>query len=602
MGLRHNILSLALFATVIISFYEPALATGLEKFIMPGPLAKAHQKYEKDCQQCHDPLDYNKQKKQCLACHKEVAADVSGQTGFHGRNPRVLKQECRYCHGEHRGREAGIVPIDPDVFDHSLADFPLRDSHTRVQCGQCHVAGKKFREAQGKCVVCHKQQEPHMGNLGEECDKCHRETSWRAHVFNHGNTRFLLEGKHSQIRCIACHLNQKWKGLPLDCAGCHRTNDIHGGQFGSDCKKCHSPIPPAQPVQGKTAWYPAGFDHGKTRFPLVGKHAPVGCRQCHDPAKPLAIGSGKPIPVCVECHSGNDVHRGRFGNKCQQCHAPEGWQKQSFDHAKTRFPLKARHRDLPCSKCHTKERPDKDTPLTCAFCHTLDDPHRGVFGGECEKCHSDDRKWQEATFDHEKTKFPLRDKHVQVKCRPCHDLLPREKTSPATCVSCHGKNDPHKGKEGERCDKCHNLKGWRTEVFFDHDLTDFPLIGMHTVPPCEGCHIDPVFKNTPGNCSGCHDKKDPHKKRFGDVCQSCHTPNGWKFWSFDHSSQANFPLEGAHAGLDCLACHILPLAEKKLPRACNDCHSRIDPHRGRFGAFCDRCHVTDSFKKLKMSR
>ena len=39
----------------------------------------------------------------CLDCHKDVAKDVHGKAGFHGR---IREPVCRTCHTEHKGRGA----------------------------------------------------------------------------------------------------------------------------------------------------------------------------------------------------------------------------------------------------------------------------------------------------------------------------------------------------------------------------------------------------------------------------------------------------------------------------------------------------------------
>ena len=50
-------------------------------------------------------------------------------------------------------------------------------------------------------------------------------------------------------------------------------------------------------------------------------------------------------------------------------------------------------------------------------------------------------------------------------------------------------DDVHKGQVGKKCERCHNQSGWTKEVFFDHDLARFPLIGIHAITPCEECHL-----------------------------------------------------------------------------------------------------------------
>ena len=60
------------------------------------------------------------------------------------------------------------------------------------------------------------------------------------------------------------------------------------------------------------------FDHGRTKFPLTGKHVKVACEKCH--TKSLEDTPRQ----CVACHKKDDVHRGRR-NDCAQCHTTNRW-------------------------------------------------------------------------------------------------------------------------------------------------------------------------------------------------------------------------------------------------------------------------------------
>ncbi|RMF31318.1 MAG: hypothetical protein D6759_10300, partial [Chloroflexi bacterium] len=58
-----------------------------------------------------------------------------------------------------------------------------------------------------------------------------------------------------------------------------------------------------------------------------------------------------------------------------------------------------------------------------------------------------------------------------------------------------------------------------------------------------------------------------------------------------------FPLEGAHAKADCMACHTQG-RYKGTPKACAACH--LDPHQGAYGDTCERCHNTVAFRQVQM--
>ncbi len=157
------------------------------------------------------------------------------------------------------------------------------------------------------------------------------------------------------------------------------------------------------------------------------------------------------------------------------------------------------------------------------------------------------------------------------------------------------KDDPHNGRY-KACEGCHTEVTWHS-VAFDHGFTKFPLIGIHASAACEACHTKLDFTGVSDVCGDCHADRDYHKGAFGKVCGTCHNPNGWDRWQFDHDEQTTYPLTGAHHGLECAACHKVAITEHvKLSRACVGCHAKDDKHDGKFGADCSRCHTTESFR------
>src|SRR6185369_12585232 len=95
------------------------------------------------------------------------------------------------------------------------------------------------------------------------------------------------------------------------------------------------------------------------------------------------------------------------------------------------------------------------------------------------------------------------------------------------CASCHRANDVHGGRLGQDCASCHTTAGWRKQVRFDHDFTDFPLVGLHAVVPCEQCHVTRAYKDVPQDCYTCHRADDAHHDSLGRDCAQCHSPSGW---------------------------------------------------------------------------
>jgi hypothetical protein len=145
--------------------------------------------------------------------------------------------------------------------------------------------------------------------------------------------------------------------------------------------------------------------------------------------------------------------------------------------------------------------------------------------------------------------------------------------------------------------------GWTRDVPFDHDITRFPLLGLHATVPCEECHSTPEYRNAPLACTDCHAKDDVHAATLGARCEQCHTPASWRVWRFDHDAQTRFALRGAHEDLACKACHAAPVVgEIDLSTTCGSCHEREDVHRGRFGQDCGRCHTAANFRDALVPR
>src|SRR5690348_14723836 len=63
----------------------PAWGQTLESVLSPGPLAKAHAKWENNCRACHVPFERQAQDRLCADCHKDIGRDLAQHAGFHGR-------------------------------------------------------------------------------------------------------------------------------------------------------------------------------------------------------------------------------------------------------------------------------------------------------------------------------------------------------------------------------------------------------------------------------------------------------------------------------------------------------------------------------------
>ncbi len=505
---------------------QSAWGISLENLFSPGELIDGHAKIQQDCKQCHVRGRDLTQNDLCLDCHEKVSADVHNRKGFHGRSEQVESVQCRSCHTDHKGRDADIVWLDQDRFNHEMSDYRLIGKHRQAKCESCHESDKHYREAPSACIDCHKKDDVHKNKLGKKCGSCHNPKAWSSEQFDHDQTAFKLRFAHKQVACDLCHVENRYKKTPK---------------------------------------------------------------------------------TCVSCHAIKDVHQNRFGNDCKACHNTEKWEKPRFDHDRnTRFKLESSHRSVGCNACHARTRQalpgKKSSPRRCIACHKLDDVHQGENGKRCEQCHAEDR-WSKNSFDHDQdTKFKLRGAHAKASCESCHQKdLRGKKTSPA-CYSCHQHQDAHKGQEGESCETCHNDKSWWLEdVRYDHDLSDFPLLGQHAVVGCEACHLSSAFKDVKQACVDCHAEDDIHDQTLGQKCQQCHNPNDWLIWQFDHN-RTDFKLKGAHEKLHCRLCHNRPMENAvELKQQCIDCHRADDVHDGNFGGDCERCHNQTDFSVIQIN-
>jgi hypothetical protein len=233
-------------------------------------------------------------------------------------------------------------------------------------------------------------------------------------------------------------------------------------------------------------------------------------------------------------------------------------------------------------------------------------PH-GDINYDCIVCHSPE-SWQfkedGSTFDHSQTGFPLTGRHKKTNCRSCHENLIFNYIGTA-CLDCH--TDIHKNELGVNCEECHTTQNWenRQEILKVHNLTQFPLIGVHAVVECEACHMNQQrneFKNTPVNCEYCHqnlykESVNPNHQlaQFKLDCISCHQPlpTTWKAVKWLHPK--SFELKGAHKRSDCIECH--ENVFKGTSSECISCHlgdyqSAIFPNHGQSGypEDCLICH------------
>jgi hypothetical protein len=435
--------------------------------------------------------------------------------------------------------------------------------------------------AQDSCRTCHEQRDAayvheHVDTFGTTCLNCHDGVDSYGEDFDHGTWK--LEGGHADASCAGCHAGSTTlaalRATRTTCVACHADRDVHEGRLGTDCASCHS----------TTSWEEAadGFDHGRTRFALVGRHADADCLACHVDRQWTGLGT-----TCEACHAADDPHDGQFDQSCASCHTPADRTPSTFDHATTRFKLVLAHAKPECAACHPDGR-FASTPTTCVGCHRADDRHKGNLGSRCETCHRA-RSWSDTSFTHDQARFRLTGAHVEALCTKCHATLTAYRGTPRTCYACHKADDAHDRRFGTDCSACHSTKSW-SGATVDHNRTAFPLTGAHRSVSCRSCHRNNVFSGTPTSCRACHKKPSTHQPDAFSNCKQCHTTAAWRPATFN--APHSFPVDHRTANGICTRCH----AGSWAVYTCSRCHSdaKMIEHHKEVPNFslttCVKCH------------
>ena len=349
------------------------------------------------------------------------------------------------------------------------------------------------------------------------------------------------------------------------------------------------------------------------------------CLDCHKEIKStinLKTGyhSSSEVKVkdCWSCHSEHNGRNFRIVN----------FNPNQFSHDKTSFKLTGAHLKPNCNDCHKSKyilsselKKRKGTYLglsvDCSSCH--EDIHQSSLGSECSSCHVTDTFKPASKFNHDSSNFKLTGLHLKVECIECHPIEDKKGKKFqkfkgidfANCNSCH--KDVHKGRFGDDCQSCHVTSSFKSinKNAFEHEKTDYPLIGKHRSVSCSDCHKGSTsVKLKFQQCTDCH--ADYHKGDFviqGKIrdCSDCHTVYGFQPSTFtisDHA-QSKFPLNGSHLALPCQSCHYknLEFHFKDIGLSCINCHQNIHgseiSEKFMPNSNCSECHGTNNWSKIK---
>ncbi|MEK7315733.1 MAG: cytochrome c3 family protein, partial [Candidatus Eisenbacteria bacterium] len=289
-------------------------------------------------------------------------------------------------------------------------------------------------------------------------------------------------------RCVACHAEIAWSRAQR--RGLHARGDY------AECGSCHPDH--AGRDFSMVSWEEGSaerFRHERSGYALEGAHATVRCAQCHAAANqksPVAAKIKKKDRsrsylglerACASCH--RDPHAGRFGVACETCHRISKWNDlnaSTFNHDRTRYPLRGRHALAACADCHDATRAFGPKPRfdRCDACHQ--DVHAGkaTLAGrptDCASCH-DVTTFVTSSYSvamHARSVYPLEGRHREAACAACHARRPagipasslgaagvQMRPKHEACADCHA--TPHGTQlagnaKALACVGCHDLKG-----------------------------------------------------------------------------------------------------------------------------------------------
>ncbi len=166
----------------------------------------------------------------------------------------------------------------------------------------------------------------------------------------------------------------------------------------------------------------------------------------------------------------------------------------------------------------------------CTTCH---EPAVGVTVAKCTACHAN----AERLLGRQPTAF-----HVSIQeCTPCHvehqgDSLRPLVMDHVTLATIGARTllraAHHENGTGNDADSAATLASLQT--------------WLRVRSPEQ---LDAASARESLDCAGCHDRRDPHFKRFGVDCAQCHALESWRIVGYRHPSPRS---------KECVQCHLAP--------------------------------------------
>lgn len=208
--------------------------------------------------------------------------------------------------------------------------------------------------------------------------------------------------------------------------------------------------------------------------PLASAHATLECNDCHTTV------AGAVREKCVVCHANNQELLSRQPTSfhahigsCKECHTEHQGPNSlamDMDHGlfarlagqtlgeadaapETQAVARALAMWSERSRAPHSAITPKEALLDCSACHANEDPHFGLFGRDCDQCHSTSA-WTLPRFQHPSPR--------SKDCNQCHQAPPSHYMMHFKMVSAKVARKPH--AKVEQCYVCHETTSWNDIV------------------------------------------------------------------------------------------------------------------------------------------
>lgn len=210
---------------------------------------------------------------------------------------------------------------------------------------------------------------------------------------------------------------------------------------------------------------------------------------------------------------------------------------------------------------------------------------------------------------------PLSPRHASLgeRCIACHE--PTLGVTVTNCTTCHANSERLLSRQPtafhasiEECAACHIEHGPTNIRPLAMDHVTLAKVGARTLARASRSdadsaatlrsletwlrirnpqHLDTSTARQALNCVGCHDRQDPHLRRFGSDCAQCHAFGSWIIAGYQHPSAQS---------RQCVQCHQPPPSHfmghfsMMSQKIAGKEHAQVDQ--------CFECHNTTSWNDI----